>query len=225
METIFILVVIGFTAFAIFSAYRSSAKKKQLAFIQDYPFSPSLSIKLTEKYPHLTAENTSLVFDALRDYFLFCNRAQKRMVSMPSQVVDVAWHEFILFTRDYERFCNYAFKRFLHHTPTEAMKTKTLAQDGIKRAWKFACAKENIDPKRPHRLPLIFAIDSLLRIEDGFKYSLNCSNKNSPDYGDGYCASHIGCGGGCSGSSASCGADGCGGDGCVGGCGGGCGGD
>jgi len=150
------------------------------------------------------------------------------MVAMPSQVVDVAWHEFILFTRSYELFSNKAIGRFLHHTPTEAMKSPTLAQEGIKRAWRLACATENISPTSPARLPLLFAIDTMLNIDDGFRYSLNCKDKSSPAYADGYCAGHIGCAAGCGGDSvhssdsggffdsfggsSDCGGGGCGGD-------------
>ena len=153
------------------------------------------------------------------------------MVAMPSQVVDDAWHEFILFTRSYKTFSQRAVGRFLHHTPTEAMSSPTLAQEGIKRAWRLACDKEGVDPATPEKLPLIFAIDAMLDIPDGFKYVLDCRDKNSPSYRDGYCAGDIGCTSGCSGDSAaaetessgffdgffdsSCGSD----------CGGGCGGD
>lgn len=77
------------------------------------------------------------------------------MVAMPSQVVDDGWHEFILFTRSYKSFCKKALGRFLHHTPTEAMRTPTSAQEGIKRAWRLACAKENNNPGKPNRLLLI----------------------------------------------------------------------
>ena len=97
------------------------------------------------------------------------------MVSMPSQVVDVAWHEFILYTRPYEKFCKKGLGRFLHHTPTEAMSSPTVAQDGIKRAWRLSCARHKIDPARPAELPLLFSIDKQLNIEDGFIYSKNCS--------------------------------------------------
>jgi len=37
----------------------------------------------------------------------------------PSLVVDLAWHEFILFTRYYQEFCMTHFNRFIHHTPSE----------------------------------------------------------------------------------------------------------
>lgn len=181
---------------------------KQLAYIQNYQFPQKVQNRLQEEYPHLSEKDLKMVLHALRDYFHICNVANKKMVSMPSQVVDLAWHEFILFTQKYESFCKKAIGRFLHHTPAEAMKTPTLAQEGIKRAWRLACEKEKIDPQDPSRLPRIFAIDALLNIENGFRYSLDCKNSNS-----GFCAGDIGCSSGDSGS----------GD--TSGCGGGCGGD
>ena len=64
---------------------------------------------------------------------------------------------------------------------------------GIQRTWRIACAKEDIDPKVLDRLPLIFAINAMLSIPNGFTYELNCKGRNSPIYGDGHCAVHIGC--------------------------------
>lgn len=213
---VFLIVMIGLMLYL----YRRLNRSSQLSYLQNYRFHPSLRKKVQQRYPHLTNEQLMLVFTALRDYFYICNQSGKKMVSMPSQVVDVAWHEFILFTRSYNEFCTRALGRFLHHTPTEAMKTPTLAQEGIKRAWKLSCAREKIDPAVPDRLPLLFAIDTLLSIEDGYRYVLDCTNPASPMYGNGYCASHIGCSSGCSGdfgndsdssSDAGCGG-GCGGD-------------
>lgn len=45
------------------------------------------------------------------------------MVSMPSRVVDVAWHEFILLTRVYAEFGEEGLGRFLHHTPAAEIKS------------------------------------------------------------------------------------------------------
>jgi hypothetical protein len=194
------IVVLILIILAIFF-YTKKRQSRQLAYIQSYVFHPALGNKVKEKYPYLNNDQINTVFEGLRDYFTFCNQSKRRMVAMPSQVVDVAWHEFILFTRAYEAFSKKALGKFLHHTPTVAMKSSTLAQEGIKRAWRLACAQENINPSAPTRLPRIFAIDSLLNIEDGFKYSLNCKDKSSPNYGDGYCAGHIGCASGCAGDS------------------------
>lgn len=37
----------------------------------------------------------------------------------PSHIVDLAWHELILFTRFYHQFCNTHYQRFIHHTPSK----------------------------------------------------------------------------------------------------------
>lgn len=177
--------------------------------IDQFRYPPSLADKVRNKYPHLTQQQADYVITGLKEYFQICLMAGKRNVSMPSQVVDVAWHEFILFTRHYQYFCNKALGRFLHHTPAEAMKSQTIAEEGIKTAWEMSCRRENIDPKHPERLPILFAMDSQLAIADGFNYTLDCKNSK-----DEYCAGHISsCGGsGCSsGCGSSCGSS-CGGD-------------
>ncbi len=199
---------------------------KQLRFIATFAFPSSLKQKLAKKRKNLTEAQIELVMQGLRDYFYICHRAQGRMVAMPSQVVDDVWHEFILSTRSYQEFCQKALGRFLHHTPAEAMRSRTQAQEGIKRAWRLACAKAKINPKQPHTLPLLFALDSQLQISNGFRYDLNCQGLAR----SGYCAADIGCSSGCSGDSGDSsdnsdssdssdgGSDGgCGGGGCGGG--------
>ncbi len=176
-------------------------QQSQLSFIQSYDFHPAIRDKVRNRYPQLNDNQIDTIFDALRDYFTFCNKAKRRMVAMPSQAVDTAWHEFILFTRAYEQFSKRAVGRYLHHTPTVAMSSPTLAQESIKRTWRLACAHEGINAATPSRLPLLFAIDSMYGIEDGFIYSLDCRDKRSPNYGNGYCAGHIACAAGCAGDS------------------------
>jgi hypothetical protein len=194
-------------------AYAAWIRRSRTTYIDGFAFPAGLRRKFREARSALTPAQEELVFTALREYFHVCRIAGRRFVSMPSQAVDDAWHAFILFTRGYQAFCDRAFGRFLHHTPAEAMHSPTLAQDGIKRAWRLACLREGIDPKRPDRLPLLFAIDGLLGIPNGFRYELNCQPGAS---GSSYCASDIGCGSGC-GAGSSCGGDSS--------CGGGCGGD
>ena len=232
------VVIIAVIAAILLYTWRSNAStppatnQEQEHYIATYTFPSSLATTIHMKYPHLSSDQVSLALDGLREFFYACQRASKVMMAMPSQVVDVAWHEFILSTRDYEQFCQHAFGRFLHHTPAEAMKKPEKAQDGIKRIWKSACTHEGIDPTSPHRLPLLFALDTELEIPDGFKYSLDCQQPGSHTF----CAKHIGCAwvptrkdptprpdkkesvfsrrsGGCGGGcGSSCGGGGCGGD-------------
>jgi hypothetical protein len=218
------LIIFTVVAIAVFFAGKKANSAKRENYITGYSFHPGIVGKLSQKHPQLTDQEIELAMQALKDYFLMCLRSRRKLVSMPSQIVDDAWHEFILSTRIYQGFCRQAFGYFLHHTPAVAMATPTQAKEGIKRAWRLACAHEKIDPKSPAKLPLIFAIDGILNIPGGFTYQLHCDRAAS-DIGGVYCASDIGCSSGCvgnSGSSDASDSSGCSGD---GGCGGGCGGD
>jgi hypothetical protein len=37
----------------------------------------------------------------------------------PSETVDIGWHTFILYTRDYAEFCDRVAGRFINHVPTD----------------------------------------------------------------------------------------------------------
>ena len=37
----------------------------------------------------------------------------------PSKTVDIGWHTFLLYTRDYAAFCERIAGRFIHHIPTD----------------------------------------------------------------------------------------------------------
>lgn len=214
------IILIALLALVAVLLWRNWRRQRRGAYIAAYPYQRFLDKRLATRRPELSAEQRNEVFAALDDYFQLCRKAGHRMVAMPSQAVDDAWHEFILFTRQYDKFCRHAFGRFLHHTPAEAMRTPTQASDGLKRAWRLACAHEKIDPKKPDRLPRLFAIDAALGIAGGFIYQLDCLAASGGAAGTGYCASHIGCSSGCSGSSSSDSSSGDG-SGCGGGCGGG----
>ncbi|MGH8556123.1 MAG: glycine-rich domain-containing protein [Methylococcales bacterium] len=228
-----ILGIIGILM-GVFSIMRPTKSQKQIAYIRQYSFDPSIVQKLKNQYQDLTRNEINGAFEGLRDFFNFCNQANGQMISMPSQVVDDAWHEFILFTAGYEQFCQNAFGRFLHHTPAEAMTSPTQAQDGLKRVWRLACEREKLDPRHTICLPLLFALDAELEIPGGIIYSLEDRPEGNP-YWPGnidsnpngipykpipYKPGNIGSDGGSGGAGcgASCGS--CGG-GCDGSCGGG----
>jgi hypothetical protein len=211
-------IVAGIAGLMLWLLWRNWSARRRFAYIEQFPYARLLDKRLAARRPELNEIQRLEVFAGLLDYFQLARSAGKRMVAMPSQTVDDAWHEFILFTRQYDKFCQGAFGRFLHHTPAEAMSAPTQASEGIRRAWRLACVREKIDPQKPDRLPRLFALDATLLIAGGFVYHLDCMAAQKAGQGDSYCASHIGCGGssGCSGDSGS--SDG--GSGCGGGCGG-----
>jgi hypothetical protein len=214
-----LLLALAVPAGFYFLRSRQAARR---AYIHGYTFPKGLGERFLKRRPELTAEQTALVFDGLRQYFEICQEAGRRMAAMPSQAVDDLWHEFILYTRNYQAFCDRAFGRSLHHTPADAMSGPTAQSDSLRLSWRLACGLEGIDPKQPGRLPLLFAIDRQLNLADGFHYLPDCSQSRNPDGSRAtHCGADLGSGGGDGGGSYSDGDGGCGGDGGGGGCGGG----
>jgi len=124
----------------------------QRRYIKNYSFPNSIKLKISKHYPNLEKKQFNFILEGLKQFFIINNRANKKSVAMPSQAVDVAWHEFILHTKAYDSFCKKAVGRFLHHTPTEAMNSPTIAKIGIKRAWQLSCKEEKICSDNPLKL-------------------------------------------------------------------------
>lgn len=144
-------------------------------YINSFVLPQGLFGRLQKRRPDLTVKDCQLVNKGLRQFFLAYLKSGRKHVSMPSQIADDLWHEFILYTRQYDRFCQKAFGGFLHHTPAVALKASRRNNTGLRRCWWYACKDELINPKKPTRLPLLFALDAKLNIVDGFRYVADCS--------------------------------------------------
>jgi hypothetical protein len=143
-------------------------------YIRTYMLPKGIFEKLQAKRPELTLKDCQLTARALRQYFLAYLKSGCQFVSMPSQVADDLWHELILYTRHYDEFCNKAFGGFMHHTPAVVLSADRQNNTGLRRIWWYACLDENINPRQPTRLPLLFALDAKLKVGDGFIYTPNC---------------------------------------------------
>jgi hypothetical protein len=198
---------------------------RRAEFIRTYKLPRGLLRKLGEKHPALTLKECALVSRGLRQFFIAYLMSGKKLVSMPSVVADDLWHEFILYTRDYQDFCRRAFGGFLHHTPAVVLSEDKKDNEGLRRVWWHTCKYENIDPVNPTRLPLLFALDTKLKIPNGFAYHPDCEALRRGGSGAVYCggdfASSSVDGGTAGFGGDGGGGDGGGGDGGGGGCGGG----
>ena len=237
-----LVLVAAFVIWILLAIRENGLIYKREHFIRQYTLPAHLFEMLIRRHGHLQIKDCQLVAQGMRQFFLAYLKSGQKYVSMPSQVVDDLWHEFILHTREYESFCKQAFGSLLHHTPAAALGKEAAqkADAGLRRCWWYACREENIFPKNALRLPLLFALDAKLGIADGFHYVVDCTSSVRRAGSDGmvYCggdfASGVGSDGGGdssgSDSSSGCGGgdssggdsnSGCGGGGCGGGCGGG----
>lgn len=217
----FLIFIATLVAIVAWTRYRRLARER---YLREYAFPKGLYARLQKRRPELSLRDCSLVARGLRQFFLAYLNGGRRFVAMPSQAVDDLWHEFILYTKHYDQFCRKAFGRFLHHTPAVALGPAQQNNAGLRRVWWQSCREENIDPAKPLRLPLLFAIDAKLGIADGFHYAPDCKALREAGV-----SGTVHCGGDFCDASVDGGTDGFGDSaadgGSDGGCGGGCGGD
>ena len=222
------LVAAGLVLVGSLQAWEASARRQ---FIREASLPGFLIGKLRAAHPQLQERDAELVLRGLRQFFMAHLRSNRKFVAMPSKVVDTAWHEFILHTQGYQRWCAAAFGGLLHHSPAEVLGRDARRNDGLRRSWYWACKEESIDPRAPTRLPLLFALDAKFGVPGGFQYVPDCQAIDRQSGSDAHCGTSFsdsgggaGDAGGFGGSESSGGdggSSGDGGSGCGGGCGGG----
>ncbi|AYQ26719.1 hypothetical protein DT070_00900 [Polaromonas sp. SP1] len=187
-----VVIVTAVGLFAVMGMAGIWASRERSRLVREAPLPNFLKHKLVATYPHLTLRDAELVERGLRQFFIACQRSNKRFVAMPSQVVDSMWHEFILHTSAYREWCNLVIGRFIDHVPAEVLGHKASTNDGLRRAWYWACREESINPKKPSRLPLLFALDAKFAIPGGFVYQADCKGVRRDNGGGGGCGAHCG---------------------------------
>jgi hypothetical protein len=159
--------------------FESRIWSKQKKALEVWMFDDAYTREVLQMYPHLTENDVTEAFEQLRLYFQICWRYEKRLVAMPSRLVDTCWHLFILDTRNYAQFCELAFGRFLHHEQPSTIEFQEMPADARNqrqmlanaRAYQGAllCGAKQVNVGLT--VPLLFSIDERLRIDDGFCYS------------------------------------------------------
>lgn len=165
-------------------ALRIYTNRRRLRYIDAYVWPPGLIAKLQRHHPNLTPAQIDRIGLGLKQFFRAYLRGGYRPVAMPSQAADDLWHEFILYTKAYEAFCQGAFGCFLHHSPAAVLSpAQKKTNEGLRRVWWQACKEERIAPKAPASLPLLFALDTDLKIQGGYRYVPDCGSVRTVSVG------------------------------------------
>jgi hypothetical protein len=72
-----------------------------------------------ERVLGMTNTEAEVLFADVKKYLCLVVASGERLT--PPHAIDLGWHEFILYTRDYAAFCNRMFGKFVHHTPNPAL--------------------------------------------------------------------------------------------------------
>ena len=164
-----LLLFVLLTILIVFILIKMRSKRRN-EYIENYQFPDIILAKFTEKHKDLTDADIKLVIKELKKYFYLSSLSSDILI-MPSIVLDDLWHEFILYTKEYNSFCNKAFGSFLHHSPNDTMSFDIeLARFLI---WEKSCKLEGLDPSSTSTstLPCMFKIDEVLKIKDGLYYA------------------------------------------------------
>jgi hypothetical protein len=98
-------IFLGVAGVVLWLLLNSWLRYRRAEFIRTYEWPPGLLDKLSAHYPALDRKDSALVSRGLRQFFVAYLMSGKRFVSMPSRIADDLWHEFILYTREYQGFC------------------------------------------------------------------------------------------------------------------------
>jgi hypothetical protein len=148
-------------------------ERRRQAFILGYRFPDHIWAKALDLQTGLKEEHRDTIEHALRQFFLAVLFARRRAVAMPSDAVDALWHSMILHTHEYDKFCQHALGRFLHHSPNGApSRSVESIRAELWRTWVLCCRMEDIDPCAPARLPTLFSADANLLPAAGWHYTL-----------------------------------------------------
>lgn len=182
--------IIGIVLIALtINALSRRRANRQQVMMENFEFPLAISQLVKERYPHLSDADVSLALEQLRLFFMLCWQSNADDIALPSRVVDACWHGFILQTKSYQSFCKQAFGQYFHHTPhrlaaltpnmtnnDESESAKISLKDGA-RVFQAALARVEIIPNATTLtspsvgVPMLFAIDQLLKIPDGYFYS------------------------------------------------------
>ena len=96
------------------------AAKDQSANLQDIVnYNNTAVVSRIAKEVGLSKKEAEALFHDTK-LFLYLCASRKDGPFVPSRAIDAAWHQFLLFTKDYRDFCHRFFGRFLHHQPHDS---------------------------------------------------------------------------------------------------------
>jgi hypothetical protein len=92
-------------------------KRVGRALISDELFG-RLTKRIAKDHPEIAPDLVERIMDQALAFLGAC--AVTRRPVTPSDLVDIGWHTFILYTRPYTEFCDRIAGRYIHHEPHES---------------------------------------------------------------------------------------------------------
>jgi hypothetical protein len=91
-----------------------------------------LTARITAEHHDIDQANAERIMDQALAFLAAAGTHTDEPLS-PAALVDVGWHTFILYTREYAEFCDRVAGRFIHHAPHDTPDRDTPQAGGIAR--------------------------------------------------------------------------------------------
>ncbi len=132
MKNLFSILCLNLCLGSILMPVQHSAAivEKTMTRAMSYDMKPVL-----ERYKRDFKVDDSLVtlhHQELMRYLVMCALLPKESIEMMSKDIDNLWHTFILFTKNYARFCTQVAGHFLHHAPNVSEQKNNLREKAEK---------------------------------------------------------------------------------------------
>ena len=77
--------------------------------------------RIQRDHPSISGELARSIMDAALGFLFLCGNYPDRRFA-PSRLVDIGWHTFLMYTRDYDSFCKRTVGgKFVHHEPNDLL--------------------------------------------------------------------------------------------------------
>lgn len=87
-------------------------------------FKDRLAKRITKDYG-FDHDKASLIVEGTVQFLKLCADYPHERFA-PSKLIDIGWHAFLLYTKEYQDFCQRVAGRFLHHEPKEGSSIKII---------------------------------------------------------------------------------------------------
>lgn len=134
----------------------------------------------------LSAKEARLLFEDVKKFLYLCAISRNKLT--PPHPIDMGWHEFLMYTRDYASFCKKVLGVYIHHVPDPVLKPveqKPTAQDTI------AFAKEVFGPNLSHNWIKRNKTSECSADDDSNCHGCSNCAPDSDCHGDGTCGGDV----------------------------------
>jgi hypothetical protein len=112
--------------------------------------------ELIERYKDklgLSGQAALQLFHDVKQFLYVCGTQNENGCS-PTEKIDLGWHEFLLYSRDYREFCEQMFGQLVEHAPRSYLKTDRRPKGEMRRTYLvarsiFGVLSENWDQAAP----------------------------------------------------------------------------